>query len=161
MLHKLFLSAVVLLTAATVYAQKPIKSAVTDIEDNPANGLEMCRSLFNEYFLSDLTTHVKVTMLDTATVQKAILKLKYKRGTALSDKQIQALCKELKLDAICLVSLARPGKNMVVTIKIKQNTGKQLGVVSAQIESISDTDTISTKLAAECAVIMRALRGIQ
>ena len=83
MLHKFLTAAAVLLSAFALYAQKPVHSAVTDIEDDPANGLEMCRSLFNEYFLSELTTHSKINMIDTASVQKAVNKLKLSRGRAM------------------------------------------------------------------------------
>ena len=81
MIRKL-LAVVVLsvLTAAAAYAQKPVVCAVTDIQDDPTNGLEMCRSLFIEYFLSELTTHAKVNVLDTRTVQNAIGALKFEHG---------------------------------------------------------------------------------
>ena len=107
MFRKLTVFAAVMLAAVSLYAQKPVSAAVTDIVDDPANGLEMCRSLFNEYFLSELTTHVKVTMLDTASVQKAITEMQLSRGVALTEKQISELCAKLKTDALCLVRMSR------------------------------------------------------
>lgn len=66
---------------------KPVVCAVTDIQDDPTNGLEMCRSLFIEYFLSELTTHAKVNVLDTRTVQNAIGALKFEHGKNLPQKR--------------------------------------------------------------------------
>ena len=108
MIRKL-LAVVVLsvLTAAVAYAQKPVVCAVTDIQDDPTNGLEMCRSLFIEYFLSELTTHAKVNVLDTRTVQNAIGALKFEHGKKLTPKEIGELCDKLKCSALCLVAMKR------------------------------------------------------
>ena len=163
MFRKLLVFAAVMLTAVSLYAQKPVSAAVTDIVDDPANGLEMCRSLFNEYFLSELTTHVKVTMLDTASVQEAISKMQLSRGVALTEKQISELCSRLKTDALCLVRMSRVSdkkKSINVSVELVANTGKTIGKVSADMKGIGDTDAVSHSLARECAVILRKLRGI-
>jgi hypothetical protein len=136
MIQKLFAVGILsLLTIAAAYAQKPVISAVTDIEDDPSNGMEMCRSLFNEYFLSELTTHAKVNMLDTKTVQTAISDLKIPRGKKLNTQQVMDLCKKLKVDAICLVFMKREkNTKILVDVRILCKTGKTLGNVSATME---------------------------
>lgn len=162
MLHKFLTAFAVLLSALSLFAQKPVAAAVTDIEDDPANGLEMCRSLFNEYFLSELTTHAKVNMLDTAAVQKSVAGLKFSRGRNLSQKEIQDLCSKLKTDALCLVKMARGKDNaIVITVKIVDKNGKTAGTVSASMKGIGETDSASHTLAGRCAVILRKLRGIE
>ncbi|MBQ9336693.1 MAG: hypothetical protein IJS14_05280 [Lentisphaeria bacterium] len=162
MFRKLFVFAAVMLTAVSLYAQKPVAAAVTDIVDDPGNGLEMCRSLFNEYFLSELTTHVKVTVLDTASVQKAINEMQLSRGIELTDKQIAELCDKLKTDALCLVKMARGNKKnaVAVTVDVVSRDGKKLGQVSASMKGIGDTDATSHAMAGKCAVILRKIRGI-
>jgi len=161
MLHKFLTAASVLLTAISLYAQKPVTAAVTDIEDDPANGLEMCRSLFNEYFLSELTTHAKVNMLDTASIQKAVAELKFSRGRDLTEKQIQELCGKLKSDALCLVKMSR-GKNSAIDISVKivDKNGQNTGKASASMKGIGDTDSVSNAIAENCAEILRKIRGI-
>ncbi len=148
--------------AAVVYAQKPVLAAVTDIEDDPSNGLEMCRSLFNEYYLSELTTHTKINMLDTATTQKKTAALQIKRGIDLSDSEIKKLCGALGTDAICLVKMARKeGNSITTTITLVSKDAKRLGTVSAKMEGVGDTDAVSSKLATESAVILRKYKGIE
>ena len=162
MKYKLFSVLPLFLAAAVAYAQKPVVAAVTDIEDDPSNGLEMCRSLFNEYYLSELTTHTKVNMLDTATTQKATAKLQLKRGANLTTAEIKKLCTELGTDAICLVKMSRKEKNTINTsIAIVSKDGKPLGTVSAKMEGVGDTDAVSSKLATESAVILRKYKGIE
>ena len=162
MFHKILTVAAVLLSALSLYAQKPVAAAVTDIEDDPANGLEMCRSLFNEYFLSELTTHAKVNMLDTASIQKSVGDLKLERGRELSEKQLKELCRKLQTDAICLVKMSRNAKKeIVITVKLANRDGKKIGEVSASMKGIGDTDSVSSLLAGKCAVILRKLRGIE
>ncbi len=161
MIQKLFAVGILsLLTIAAAYAQKPVISAVTDIEDDPSNGMEMCRSLFNEYFLSELTTHAKVNMLDTKTVQTAISDLKIPRGKKLNTQQIIDLCKKLNVDAICLVFMKREkNTKILVDVRILCKTGKLLGNVSATMEGVGDTDSVSSKIARDCAVILRKING--
>ena len=162
MFHKILTAAAVLLFAFSLYAQKPVSAAVTDIEDDPSNGLEMCRSLFNEYFLSELTTHAKVNMLDTASIQKSVAKLQLSRGQDLSEKQLKELCEKLQTDALCLVKMARNAKKeIVITVKLVNRDGKKIGSVSAAMKGIGDTDSVSSVLAGKCAVILRKLRGIE
>ncbi len=162
MKYKFFSVLSLLLAAAVVYAQKPVVAAVTDIEDDPSNGLEMCRSLFNEYYLSELTTYAKVNMLDTASTQKATAKLQLKRGVNLTEDEIKKLCKELGIDAVCLVKMTRKEKNTITTIvSIVSKDGKPLGAVSAKMEGVGDTDAISSKLAETSAVILRKYKGIE
>ena len=162
MFHKALIAAAVLLSALSLYAQKPVSAAVTDIEDDPANGLEMCRSLFNEYFLSELTTHAKVNMLDTATIQKTVAKSQLSRGRTLSEKQLKELCEKLQTDAVCLVKMNRNAKNeIVITVKLANREGKKIGEVSASMKGIGDTDSVSSLLAGKCAAILRKLRGIE
>ena len=162
MFHKFLTFAAVLFSAFALYAQRPVVSAVTDIEDDPANGLEMCRSLFNEYFLSELTTHSKIHMLDTATVQKSVAKLKLSRGHDLSQKEVSSLCSQLKTDALCLVKMVRNAKKeIVVTVKIIDKSGKTSESASATMKGIGDTDAASHSLGRRCAVILRKLRGIE
>ena len=161
MLHKSLTVLAVLLTAFSLYAQKPVSAAVTDIEDDPANGLEMCRSLFNEYFLSELTTHAKVNMLDTASIQKKVAEMKLSRGSNLTEKQIKELCGKLKTDALCLVKMAKDAKNNIaITVKMVDQNGKNIGEVKSTMKSIGDTDVVSHDMARKCAVILRKLRGI-
>lgn len=161
MTRKLFIAAAALLSSLALYAQKPVVAAVTDIEDDPSNGLEMCRSLFNEYYLSELTTHSKVTMLDTATIQKEITKLQVQRGAAMDAKQIGSLCSALKADALCLVKMKRTDKNAIsITVSMVSRDGRKLGSVNAVMEGIGDTDAVSSKLAIESARLLRTLRGI-
>lgn len=161
MTRKLFIAAAALLSSFALYAQKPVVAAVTDIEDDPSNGLEMCRSLFNEYYLSELTTHSKVTMLDTATIQKEITKLQVQRGAAMDVKQIGSLCSALKADALCLVKMKRTDKNAIsITVSMVSRDGRKLGSVNAVMEGIGDTDAVSSKLAIESARLLRTLRGI-
>ena len=149
-----------LLGALSAFAQKPVVSAVTDIQDDPTNGLEMCRSLFIEYFLSELTTHAKVNVLDTKTVQKAIGELKFEHGRKLSKKEIGALCGKLKCGALCLVGMKREGNGkMAVNIDLVDKNGKLLGTISAQMDGVGDTDSISSKLARDSAVILRRING--
>ena len=150
------------LAASAVYAQKPVVCAVTDIEDDPTNGLEMCRSLFTEYYLAELMTHSKVSVLDTKNVQTALVSLKQERGRKLTAKQIERLCAELKCGALCLVSMKREkdGK-MLTAVQIVDKAGKVLGSVSAQMNGVGDTDSVSSLLAGKCAVILRKLRGIE
>ena len=161
MLHKLLTAAAVLFAAGSLYAQKPVAAAVTDIEDNPSNGLEMCRSLFNEYYLSELTTHSKINMLDTASTQSQINKLELSRGQDLSAEQIKKLCQALKTDALCLLKMSR-GKNstIVATLKIVDKDGKTAGTVTATLKGIGDTDSVSRTLAISSAKILRKIRGI-
>ena len=162
MFKKMLLSMSMLLIAGAVFAQKPVVTAVTDVEDNPSNGMEMCRSLFNEYFLSVLATHSKVNTTDTASVQKAVAKLKIRRGVRLSAKQISGLCKELKTDALCLVKMKRENKNAIrVKVGMVTSKGKRIGMVSAVREGIGDTDAASSKLALESAKILRRNAGIK
>ncbi len=162
MLHKFLIAVAVLFSAFALYAQKPVAAAVSDIEDDPANGLEMCRSLFNEYFLSELTTHAKINMLDTASIQKSVAELKLSRGRDLSEKEIKDLCAKLKTDALCLVKMSRGEKNaIVIKVKIVENTGKKVGTVSASMKGIGDTDATSHSMARDCAVILRKMRGIK
>jgi len=159
--RKFFLALSLIFTAAFAYAQKPVLAAVTDIEDDPANGLEMCRSLFNEYYLSELTTHTKINMLDTATTQKATTKLQLKRGSKLTTDDLKKLCKELKINAICIVKMSRKEKNIInATVDIVAQDGKTIGTVSAKMEGVGDTDAVSSKLAAESAKILRKSNGI-
>ena len=161
MFHKFLTAFVMVLAASVLYAQKPVAAAVTDIEDNPSNGLEMCRSLFNEYFLSELTTHAKVNMLDTASIQKTITKQKLSRGSKLSAKQISNLCKSLKTDALCLIKMSRTGKEAIhITVRIVDRNGKERGTVKASMKGIGDTDATSNELAGKSAVILRKIRGI-
>ena len=161
MIRKLFAAVVLsVVTAGAAYAQKPVVSAVTDIQDDPTNGLEMCRSLFIEYFLSELTTHAKVNVLDTKTVQTAIGKLKFEHGKKLTKKEIGALCDQLKCGALCLVGMKREkdGK-MLATVELVDKNGKLLGTVSAQMDGVGDTDSISSKLARDSATILRQING--
>lgn len=161
MFHKILTVFVLLFAACALYAQKPVAAAVTDIEDDPSNGLEMCRSLFNEYFLSELTTHAKVNMLDTASTQKTIAKQKLSRGKTLSAKQISDLCKSLKTDALCLLKMSRRGKEAInITVRIVDLNGKERGVAKASMKGIGDTDATSNELARKSAVILRRIRGI-
>lgn len=160
MIRKLLAVVVLSAFASLAYAQKPVVSAVTDIQDDPTNGLEMCRSLFIEYFLSELTTHAKVNVLDTKTVQKAIGELKFEHGKQLTDKEIGALCGKLNCGALCLVSMKREnGGKMAVTVKLVEKNGKLLGTVSAQMDGVGDTDSISSKLARDSAAILRQVNG--
>jgi len=162
MLHKILTVAAVLFAAGSLYAQKPVAAAVTDIEDNPSNGLEMCRSLFNEYYLSELTTHSKVNMLDTASTQNQINKLELSRGQDLSADQIKKLCSALKTDALCLLKMTRGEKNTIVaTVKIVDKEGKTAGSVKASMKGIGDTDAVSRTLATDSARILRKIRGIE
>ena len=162
MLHKFLTAVAVLVSACSLYAQKPVSSAVSDIEDDPSNGLEMCRSLFNEYFLSELTTHEKVNMLDTKTVQKALSDLDLSRGRNLTEKEIKDLCAKLKTDALCLVRMTRKAKNAIaITVRIVDNNGKEAGKVTASMKGIGDTDATSHAMARECAVVLRKMRGIE
>ena len=162
MFHKFLIFTAVLFSALALFAQKPVTAAVTDIEDDPSNGLEMCRSLFNEYFLSELTTHAKIHMVDTASVQKSVAKLKLSRGQDLSQKEIKDLCSDLKIDALCLVKMTRNEKKAIaITVKIIDNSGKTAGSASATMKGIGDTDATSHFLARRCAVILRKLRGIE
>ena len=161
MFRKILTAFVLLFAVCSLYAQKPVAAAVTDIEDDPSNGLEMCRSLFDEYFLSELTTHAKVNMRDTASVQKAISSLKLTRGRKLTEKEISNLCKGLKTDALCLIKMSRSGKEAIhITVRIVEQNGKQHGSVKASMKGIGDTDTTSNQLAKKCAVILRRIRGI-
>ena len=161
MVHKILTVFALVFAASALYAQKPVAAAVTDIEDNPSNGLEMCRSLFNEYFLSELTTHAKINMLDTASVQKAIAKLKLSRGQKLTAKQISSLCDSLKTDALCLIEMSRTGKEAIhITVNIVDRNGKKRGTVKASMKGIGDTDAVSNELAGKSAVILRKIRGI-
>lgn len=162
MIHKFLTVCAVMLTAVSLYAQKPVSAAVSDIEDDPSNGLEMCRSLFNEYFLSELTTHVKINMLDTASVQKALSDLKLSRGQDLTEKQIKDLCKALKTDALCLVKMSRsPKKSIIISVKIVDKNGKQTETVTSSMKGIGDTDSTSYAMAKRCSVILRRFRGIK
>lgn len=162
MFYKMLLSMSMLLIAGAVFAQKPVVTAVTDVEDSPSNGMEMCRSLFNEYYLSVLSTHSKVNTVDTASVQKAIAKLKIRRGVKLSAKQISALCRELKTNALCLVKVSRQGKNSIrIKVGVVTANGKRAGMVSAVMEGIGDTDAASSKLALESAKLLRKSAGIK
>ena len=161
MLHKILTVAAVLFAAGSLYAQKPVAAAVTDIEDNPSNGLEMCRSLFNEYYLSELTTHAKINMLDTASTQTQINKLELSRGQDLSADQIKKLCSALKTDALCLLKMSRGKDNAIIaTVKIVDKDGKTAGTVKASMKGIGDTDEVSRTLAAGSAKILRKIRGI-
>lgn len=161
MFHKILLSMSMLLLAGAVFAQKPVVAAVTDVEDSPSNGMEMNRSLFNEYFLAALSTHSKVNTVDTATIQKALAKHKVLRGAKLSAKQISALCKETGTNALCLVKVVRKGKNIQVKVGIVGANGKRVGEVNALMEGIGDTDAASTRLAEESAKILRKSAGIK
>ena len=150
-----------MLAATALYAQKPVTAAVTDIEDSPANGLEMCRSLFNEYFLSELTTHAKVNMLDTASIQKVLAGMKLSRGQNLTEKQIQEICTKLKTDALCLVKMARGKNNGIdISVRIVDKDGKETGNASASMQGIGDTDSVSNAIADNCAKILRKIRRI-
>ena len=162
MFHKFLTAFAIVLAASSLYAQKPVYAAVSDIEDDPSNGLEMCRSLFNEYFLSELTTHAKVNMLDTASVQRTLSKQKLSRGNKLSDKQISDLCKSLKTDALCLIKMSRTSKKEAIniTVRIVDRTGKEHGTVKASMKGIGDTDATSNEMARKSAVILRKIRGI-
>ena len=157
-----FLTAFVLLFAVcSLYAQKPVTAAVTDIEDDPSNGLEMCRSLFNEYFLSELTTHAKVNMLDTAAIQKKVTEMKLVRGQKLTEKQVKELCGKLKTDALCLVKMAKNAENgIAVSVRLLDKNGKEVGKVNSNMKGIGDTDSVSSTMAQKCAVVLRKLRGI-
>lgn len=162
MFHKMLLVMSLLFAAGMLFAQKPVVAAVTDVEDSPSNGMEMCRSLFNEYYLSVLSTHTKVNTVDTASVQKAIAKLKIDRGARLSARQITALCRELKTDALCLVKVSRKDKNSIqVKVGVVSKAGKRLGTVSAVMEGIGDTDAASSRLALESAKLLRKSAGIK
>ncbi len=162
MFHKFLTAVAVLLAAGSLYAQKPVAAAVTDIEDSPANGLEMCRSLFNEYYLSELTTHAKINMLDTASTQNQINKLDLSRGKTLSAEQIKKLCAALKTDALCLLKMARDKNNAIIaTVKIVDKEGKTAGTIQASMKGIGDTDAVSRTLAIGSAKILRKLRGIE
>ena len=161
MTRKLF-AAVVLsfLTVSALYAQKPVICAVTDIEDDPTNGLEMCRSLFTEYYLAELMTHSKVNVLDTKSVQTALGTLKLERGRKMTAKQFEQLCAQLKCGALCLVGMKREkdGK-MLAEVRIVDKNGKTLGSVSALMNGVGDTDSVSARLARSSAVIIRKANG--
>ena len=162
MLHKLLIAVAFLFSAFALYAQKPVSAAVSDIEDDPANGLEMCRSLFNEYFLSELTTHAKINMLDTASIQKSVAELKLSRGRDLTEKEIKNLCAKLKTDALCLVKMSRGKEKAIdISVKIVDNKGKTAGTVTSSMKGIGDTDATSHSMARDCAVILRKMRGIE
>lgn len=163
MFKKLFLTAAVSLIALGAYAQKPLLAAITDIEEDPTNGLEMSRSLFNEYFLAELTTRAKINVIDTATTQKKITALKLERGRKLSAGQVQALCKSLKTDALCLVSMKRTGKKsgVAVTVKVVDSKGKMLGLSKGNMQMIGDAGKVSALIASKAADFIRALNGTQ
>ena len=86
MLKKIFIAAVFSVAALCAFAQKSVNTAITDIEEDPTNGLEMTRCLFNEYYLAELTTHAKVTVTDSATVQK-------KTAALNADNKVLGSCK--------------------------------------------------------------------
>ena len=161
MIHKTLVAFAALLAAFAAYAQKPVCAAVSDIEDDPGNGLEMCRSLFNEYFLSELTTHAKVNMIDTASVQREVANMKLVRGEKLSGKQVRELCSKLKIDAVCLVKMSKKSKDKItVSVELIDKDGKEAGKAEADMKGIGDTDSVSYSLAGKCAVILRKIRGI-
>ena len=162
MLKKIFLTAAISLITFAVCAQKPLLSAITDIEEDPTNGLEMSRSLFNEYFLAELTTRAKINVVDTATTQKKLTLLKLERGKKLSAKNIRTLCNELKTDAICLVSMKRAKDNTIdVNVKVISSKGKFLGNVKGNMRMIGDAGKLSTEIATGVADCIRSLNGTQ
>lgn len=163
MFKKLFLTAAVSLIALGAYAQKPLLAAITDIEEDPTNGLEMSRSLFNEYFLAELTTRAKINVVDTATTQKRIAALKLERGKKLSVKSIRDLCKSLKTDALCLVSMKRTGKKNTidVTVRVVNSNGKLLGSSKGNMKMIGDAGKVSIAISSKVADLIRSLNGTQ
>ena len=160
MLKKIFLTAAVSLIAFAACAQKPLFSAITDIEEDPTNGLEMSRSLFNEYFLAELTTRAKINVVDTATTQKKLTLLKLERGKKLSAKHIQELCRELKTDSLCLVSMKRAKNNTIdVNVKVISSKGKFLGDVKGNMKMIGDAGKLSREIATGAADCIRSING--
>lgn len=158
MMKKIFVAAILSVFTLCAFAQKSVNAAITDIEEDPTNGLEMTRCLFNEYYLAELITHSKVTVVDSATVQKKITALKIPRGVRLSAKNVKALCKALDIKALCLVSMSRNAKNkgVDVSIRIVNCNNKLLGTVKGVMKGIGDAGKLSGTLAAKSASIVRA-----
>ncbi len=158
MLKKIFIAAVFSVAALCVYGQKSVNTAITDIEEDPTNGLEMTRCLFNEYYLAELTTHAKVTVTDSATVQKKTAALKIPRGVRLSAKNVKALCKALNAKALCLVSMKRNAKSkgVDVSIRVINADNKVLGTCKGVMKGIGEAGKLSAVLASESAAIVRS-----
>lgn len=158
MLKKIFIAAVFSVAALCAFAQKSVNTAITDIEEDPTNGLEMTRCLFNEYYLAELTTHAKVTVTDSATVQKKTAALNIPRGVRLSAKNVKALCKALNAKALCLVSMKRNAKlkGLEVTIRIVNADNKVLGSCKGVMKGIGEAGKLSALLAAESASLVRS-----
>ncbi|MBP5181916.1 MAG: hypothetical protein J6331_02695 [Lentisphaeria bacterium] len=158
MLKKIFAVAILSAAALCAFAQKSVKAAITDIEEDPSNGLEMTRCLFNEYYLAELTTHSKVTVNDSATVQKKINSLKIPRGVKLSAQNVKALCKALNAKALCLVSMTRntKDKGVNVLIRVVSDEGKLLGSSSGLMKGIGEAGKLSAVLAAKTAPFVRS-----
>ena len=159
MLKKIFVAAVLSAAALCAFAQKSVKAAITDIEEDPANGLEMTRCLFNEYYLAELTTHSKVTVNDSATVQKKINLLKIPRGVKLSAQNVKDLCKALNAKALCLVSMTRNAREkgcVDVHIRVVSADNKLLGSSSGVMKGIGEAGKLSAVLAAKTAPFVRS-----
>ena len=165
MLKKIFVAAVLSAVALCAFAQKSVKAAITDIEEDPASGLEMTRCLFNEYYLAELTTHSKVTVCDSATVQKKLTALKIPRGVKLSAENVKALCKALNAKALCLVSMTRNDKEkngVDVLVRIVSADNKVLGSSKGLMKGIGEAGKLSAVLAAKTAPFVRsAEKGVQ
>lgn len=157
-MKKIFFAAFLSVVALCAFAQKSVKTAITDIEEDPTNGLEMTRCLFNEYYLAELTTHSKVTVADSATLQKKITALKIPRGVRLSAKNVKALCKALDAKALCLVSMKRNAKvkGVDVSIRIVDMNNKLLGSCNGVMKGIGEAGKLSALLAAKSAPIVRS-----
>ena len=157
-MKKLLIAALFSFAAMCAFAQKSVNTAITDIEEDPTNGLEMTRCLFNEYYLAELTTHAKVTVTDSASVQKKINALKIPRGVKLSAKNVKALCNAVKAKALCLVSMKRNVKNksVDVVIRVISADNKLLGSCKGVMKGIGDAGKLSAVLAAESAAFVRA-----
>lgn len=157
-MKKLLLAALFSFAAVCAFAQKSVNTAITDIEEDPTNGLEMTRCLFNEYYLAELTTHSKVTVSDSASVQKKINALKIPRGVKLSAKNVKALCKAVNAKALCLVSMKRNAKvkGVDVVIRVISADNKLLGSCKGVMKGIGEAGKLSAVLAAESAPFVRA-----
>ena len=157
-MKKLLIAALFSFAAVCAFAQKSVNTAITDIEEDPTNGLEMTRCLFNEYYLAELTTHSKVTVTDSASVQKKINALKIPRGVKLSAKNVKVLCNAVNAKALCLVSMKRntKAKGVDVIIRVISADNKLLGSCKGLMKGIGEAGKLSAVLAAESAPFVRA-----
>lgn len=121
--------------------------------------------LLKEYFKAELATHSRIVISqnDSQLEDEALARRKDKKAQAPTVAYISKLCKDVKAEYLCMLSVKRDPKNtkkLVAEVVIYKADGKLVKTVQRTFDSVRSSDFVGILLARDVAVAIRGVNPV-